>query len=249
MKPKAWVVIALTAIILSGCFDERKPELTVFRVDELRHWFEGDRLVVNVTITNQVNFTPRGIFPELEVWVREWQAKPGSHDPGEETRGVASRWFSLFLMPPGAGPYDGERERWVFEDFIQDSSDSSALADNGPMLIPPGTSLTREFEFPIKNTYYRNQGHYTIEIRHTGMFSTGYYEDEFRPRTRGAFYGGCFNFDTPEFYGVVKGGLDCYYWDCTGLTSSDGYKTHRGIKESYKPDCSATSATGPDYSM
>lgn len=245
MKSKAWAAIALTALTaLSGCFAEDKPDLTVFRVDDLRHWFEGeDRLVVNVTITNQVNFTPRGIFPELEVRVREWEAKPGAHDPGEETREVDSRLFSLKLMPPGAGPYDASRQRWVYEEF------RNALAHEGPILIAPGTSVGREFELPVKNTYHGNEGHYSIQIHYTGMFPNDYYKDAYSPRTKGSFQGGCFNHDTPEFYGIFENGLDCHYWDCTGLTSSDGYKTHRGIKDSYKPDCSATDAMGPDYSL
>jgi hypothetical protein len=240
-------VCLAAAASLAGCVNYHPPPHlpAVFHIDAIRYWWEGDSLIVNVTFTNvHPTLTPGPkngtLDPQINVFVREDRILSRGARPGEETQEVygagANASLSVDLSTWEDGPWLGRWTRW---------------ASVGPMLIPPGTTLSMEFGLrPFHRYEAKDDGYYAIEVRMPLWYSHLYQKDPYSPYQLGEddaeYYTGCFNRVVPEFYGVKTPGADCGIWDCTGQRTDDGYPL-REILSHRKPDCTATQAIGPDY--
>ena len=84
-----YVATIIAAILLgaafSGCVGtlQTPPAL---RVDQIRYWWEGELLIVNLTLTNQQNFTIGWDTPPpwitVEVYEFSWVPNLNGHGPG-----------------------------------------------------------------------------------------------------------------------------------------------------------------------
>lgn len=221
----------LTSVALAGCNDEpdRPP---IFRIDQIRYWWEDDYLIVNVTFTNQANFTPIGpIPPVLHVSVYSREATAGRI--GEQTSYVyvpnARTSIILDFSTTASGPW---LRRWT-----QD-------ADVGPILIAPGQTLNVEVALqPGIHFMTEDNGYHHIQVRMASWYSPG---DKSKSRPDADYYTGCFNDLVQEFYGIKNPGPDCGIWDCTGSWTRHEYFM-RDLRGTYRADCSATEHIGPQY--
>lgn len=236
MAARLAVVGLLLLVPLAGCLgsEPQEPPPAV-ALEDIDYWFEGDALIVNVTMTNRLNYTPglETLQWNVDVGIREWSTAPGGGtDPGTDLNYSEADSISLSFWPSDTGDW---RERWH-------SGDYSSV---GPVFLFPGTTISPEFEFDLENNFTEDEGYYTIRITawvwnvprsHEGSASTPEY------------FTGCFNPDVGEFYGIREDGPDCQYWDCSGtFTESEvGLWRSAEVKEEAKVfNCPLTDGRSP----
>jgi hypothetical protein len=225
----------LLAVPLAGCFERRPPDLPpVFSVDQMRYWFEGDNLVVNVTFTNRANFTPGllGTFsPYINVLVTPEKVNGPNEQVWHQTSPMAkeARSIEIVLDPQLPGPW---RERW---------NRSTAV---GPILIPPGRTLQVEVEMPMVHLE-GDEGYYYISVDLLSDYPRSYYKPHQSAKDE-TYFTGCFNHDLPEFYGIMEDKAACRIWDCSGeRTETWGGVDLKHVNPPASPVCRATKAIGP----
>lgn len=224
-------LVALAVAPLAGCSTEQKPPLLV--IEDVRHWFEGNLLVVNITYANRGNITPgvpRGIDPLLEVRLMEWKKKDGEWGPGEELEQVGSATASLTFAAQAEMPW---RKRYYDYSAIAYNNDSAFPGEKvspgfvGPIEIPPGSRGQAEFAFLPTQHFRGNEGYYTIASR--WFVHINVEGPEKGNRGWGSdYFTGCFNRAVPEFFGVHPQGPACYYYDRQGTTTYTGIRQEEG---------------------
>ena len=217
----AWAAALLAGATLAGCAaPARLPPVMV--VEELRHWFEGDLLVVNVTFANHGRVTPGapiGTDPLLEVNLAEWRTRDPSAQPGRQHEHVGFASASLTLStaaqePPRHRYYHHAAQAW--NDDPRHPGEKVSPGAVGPVQYPPGSRGSAEFVFLPKHRFQATEGYYVIDARF--LLAIDQPGPEHGPRSRGSErYTGCFNHDTPPFYALhPTGGPSCPHYDATG---------------------------------
>lgn len=247
------MAICLAALVLllpalSGCLHTvHVPRLPpTYSIDELRYWFEGDLLVVNVTFTNIANFTAgeSTLDPEMVVYANEARGGELNYIGDPVFYDGANHHFTLIFHLQLQG--DWER-RWYDKETSTQLGLKRTFSGVGPVRIDPGQSLTVEFGFLMKHNLTDGQGYYTIMVEMPSFYPTRLSRDN---NAEDAHYNtGCFNHDTPEFYGI-KGDRGCPAWNCQGEsthTEYTRYKVNGKPKPEYIPECNLTGAVGPYY--
>lgn len=227
---KTFMVLFLV-IPLAGCIAPEKPlPPPIFSVDEIRYWWEGDILVVNVTIRNQVEINAGvGLSPELRVFAREF---PGGSVDLMLTGTSRCAWEQRYYSEPA------QRFLGITSPPCLGHAGNSSSFSFGPILIRPNQTVTAEFglldpENSSESTY-----------RNVWVMAVAKAAD----REDAKYLSGCFNRTTPEFYGVQPDGVECKYWDCSGdLTETSKRYLSLRPKPEYIASCTATNATGPYY--
>ena len=244
-----WVTITLLAG-LSGCLNQRPDLPPVFSVDEIRYWWEGDFMVVNVTITNRQNFTP-GIdtmTPWIRVWLQEYNRtdEKANGYPGVIYRNifpdVGIKEFTLYVEPSSHDPW---QTRWYDESARKALGIPIARTAFGPATISPNASLAPEIVYKPSFLYRGLAGHYSIQVSVLANYPASIANGSVGGSSK--YHSGCFNLDTPEFYGFDKStGKTCNYWDCTGRDVSEYSVYENGMKRRL-PACPATKFEGPHF--
>lgn len=214
--PLAIILVSL----LAGCatFPDHPP---AFAVEDVRFWFEGEFLVVNVTLANRSNATlggPNALDPEVWVTLEEWRARVGGgREPGDDLDYVMFETTALLFSGGGDDPpkprYLSRAARARHAE-LEDPDPPFNHEIVGPVIIRPNDTIEAEFEFYPTLWYEGRAGYYTILVKTFGA------PEGWARRDR--YQSGCFNRDTPEFYGVREGGPDCLYWDLTGEKTDYG---------------------------
>ena len=223
-------VAALMAVALSGCQNIRHLP-PIFVVDQIRYWWEGDDLIVNVTFHNAANFTPGLTTFEPAITIGPYLETPG--EPGG-TNGVEFKgggFSKVFFSPRGPPSAEPWQKRWIHD------------ATTGPIELSPGKTVQVEVLLPLAHQYYGQGGLYVLSVEMESFYphsqvpkGQGYDEsDSFTVGDSTVYYTGCFNHDVPEFYGHKPGGVDCLIWDCTGYTTEEADHQTPRFRTDYNP--------------
>jgi hypothetical protein len=174
-------------------------------IGPVHHWFEGDLLIVNVTVTNQSNFTP--IEPDMQAILIQYAAKPEkSKYFGEDLDGTSFRFRPATLHFTMAADYPW-RSRYYEDDAAVHANAPHSSAEWGPVVFPPGTNYTIQFAFWPDPQYYGRQGYYELELSTDAYYPVG---SPFHNQSGGDMYWtGCFNQNVIEFYGISDNLPDC----------------------------------------
>ena len=234
------LALAAATTMLGGCLHSNIPPPlpALFRIDEIRYWWEGDHLIVNVTFTNQhPTHTPGegALDPRIIVSLSQEKVQQKG-DIGRETRTVYGGADNLSVNLNFGTEYGNPWQKRWYRSTI-----------TGPMHIPPGTTMSVEVALE-PDFVYRTQddGYYFLRVDMTYWYPNSF-KQKFQGEESAIYYTGCFNQVVHEFYGVKKGGADCLIWDCTGERTEYGFEL-RAARGTYRPNCNATQAIGPDYS-
>ncbi|MEA3166893.1 MAG: hypothetical protein QOJ26_1767, partial [Thermoplasmata archaeon] len=214
-------ILCIAALALAGC--SSRPELPpIFEIQALSHWREGEFEVVRLTFKNAAGFVPgeNSMDPLFEVDLIPMRPQ-SVHLDGSQIDKIAARYGNEqkidFPMSPTSGPAWQPR-------YTQFKAADGRY--HGPSVYPhvrlePGQSLTGEFALHVDQEYAGAQGLYSIYVQLRATYPPDVADGRVNDPTE--YFSGCFNNDTPEFYGLGDDSLACGHWDCTGDFTTAGY--------------------------
>jgi hypothetical protein len=191
---------------LAGCigpeFHHAPP---IIAITAVHHWFEGDLLIVNVTVTNQSNFTP--VEPDLSATLTEYGAWPDkSKYFGEDLDGKKFVFTTTALHFTMAAEYPW-RNRYYEDKAAAHAQAPHSSREWGPVRFPPGTNYTIQFAFWPNPQYSGNQGYYELWLSTDADYPPS---SPFHTQSGGDdYWTGCFNQNVIEFYGISDNLPDC----------------------------------------
>jgi hypothetical protein len=227
MRIEPFLAALLISVALAGCASEpERPPILV--IDEVRYWFEDDLLVFNITLHNQANFTPGPpLTPRttisLKLSMDQAKPRPGTR-PGQDLV-PGGNWSTLTLAfaPSQEEPL---MNRYYEDEAARRFSKSTGDGDYGPFSFTPGKVVQFEFAF-LPSHFANKEGYYTLTIRPMASYLDASPDMHFLQT-------GCFNHDTPEFYGVRADGPDCDFYDSSGEWTENGMPKY-GVENTGDP--------------
>jgi hypothetical protein len=217
MRRSILLLSIVPSLVLSGCIGgkpHRDPP--IFSIDTVRTYFEEEWIVVNVTVTNRANGTPYD--PWIEFGLSEYIPKTKFDHHGDDLQTVAIHNLRLDIFTYNVSKPQPWQPRWYVNNSRLPSYRAVEFYEDhvttGPRSIQPNESVT--FEIAFKPIY-----HYADT---QGLYRAGLVAKAFPSET--SFSGGCFNYNTPEFYGVRDPRPDCPIWDSSGRDTHTEYVLH-----------------------
>jgi hypothetical protein len=220
------VVLIMVFTMMAGCATEpERPPILV--AESLRYWFEGDLVIFNFTLRNQSDFTPGPpVSPNIMLDFRldQLKAKP---EPGRRSgNDLVLDGFPNVVMTLSPSPGEPLRDRYYAEVAAKQYGEPPSDRTYGPVTIPPDATLQLELAF-LPPHFSGSQGYYTLNLLPQASYPDG--NPDFH-----SLQTGCFNHDTPEFYGIRDNGPDCDFFNSAGRWTNIGVPAD-GVENTGKP--------------
>jgi hypothetical protein len=203
----------------AGC-SGTPDEPPILEIGEVRYWFEGDLIILNVTITNVSNFTvpPQySLVPYGGAGISEYPAKPtpGTR-PGTDLEGGERVRKSGAGVDFDVGSGEPKKPRYYNEAARKRFGLPEYAAEKVDFAFEPGASIQLEMGILPFYQFHGSDGYYSMNGGATAWDPEGGGHDS---DTRS----GCFNHDVPEFFGVKNDGPDCNFFNHKGDPTDVGF--------------------------